>query len=126
MGSNLHGLQFGDLGEEQHPVPVAHDRGQPGSQDDATINRMAGRIVQTYLAADSHAHHLGETFYGHDPDTTGGAPLCEGPRDAPVWALYAVQDGSEDWRLVSYGSGLTFDEAEDLACELGLTGRRMG
>lgn len=64
--ASLSGKQFGDLGEEQHPVPVAHDLGQPGSKDDATINRMAGRIVQTYAAADSKAHHLGETFYGHD------------------------------------------------------------
>jgi hypothetical protein len=64
--ASLSGAQFGNLGEEQHPVPVAHDRGRPGSQDDATIDRMAGRIVKTYLAATPQAHHLGETFYGHD------------------------------------------------------------
>ncbi len=64
--AHISAAQFGDLGEEQHPVPVAHDLGQPGSKDDATIDRMAGRIVQTYAAADSRAHHLGETFYGHD------------------------------------------------------------
>ena len=64
--AHISAAQFGDLGEEQHPVPVAHDLGQPGSKDDATINRMAGRIVQTYAAATPRAHHLGETFYGHD------------------------------------------------------------
>ena len=60
--SNLHRLQFGNLGAEAHPVPVTHD----AAQDNATIDRMAGRIVQTYQAAPPQNHAVGERFYSHD------------------------------------------------------------
>ena len=48
------------------------------------------------------------------------------PRDEPIWALYEVDDGAEDWLKKFHAKGLTHKQAEDLADTLGLTGRRIG
>ena len=61
----------------------------------------------------------------HDPDVTDGVPVFDGPRDEPVWALYEIEDGPENWRMSERGHGLTYQQAEDLADELGLAGRRI-
>ncbi len=62
----------------------------------------------------------------HDPDKTGGAPVVDGDKDAPIWALYSVAGSSEDWAVKFHRKGLTYQEADDLANELGLAGRRIG
>lgn len=62
----------------------------------------------------------------HDPDATDGAPVLVADRFAPIWALYTVLEGvSENWYMTEHGRGLTFKQAEDLASELGLVGRRI-
>ena len=63
----------------------------------------------------------------HDPDGSSGAPILEGPREQPIWALYEVldDDGSDVWPVKFHAKGLTFQQAEDLADALGLTGRRI-
>lgn len=60
--TNLNASQFGSMGHESLPVHVSHDP----ATDNATVDRMSKRIVQTYLAADPKAHDLGEKFYSHD------------------------------------------------------------
>lgn len=61
----------------------------------------------------------------HDPDRSSGAPVLDGPRDEPIWALYEVEDGSDNWITSFHAKGLTYKQAEDLADVLGLSGRRI-
>ncbi len=62
----------------------------------------------------------------HDSDSTSGAPIFDAPHDQPIWALYEVEDGAEDWGVKFHAKGLTHKQAEELADALGLTGRRIG
>lgn len=64
----------------------------------------------------------------HDPDCTDGAPVFEGDHAAPIWALYEVlghDAGADRWAVKFHAAGLTYQQADDLATELGLVGRRI-
>lgn len=57
-------------------------------------------------------------------------PVTDGPKDAPIWSLYA-RDGRSygvcwgEWGMSMYGSGLTYQQALDLADARGLHGHLM-
>ena len=51
------------------------------------------------------------------------APVFEGPRDLPVWSLFADDQPGHywgDWRMTRYGIDLTYPAAMELAERLGL------
>ena len=56
-------------------------------------------------------------------DPNSDAPVFEGPRDQPVWSLFADdQPGTfwGDWEMTRYGADLAHDDAVELARSLGL------
>jgi hypothetical protein len=60
-------------------------------------------------------------------DDSGNAdgPITDGPKDEPVWSLYANDRPGpywEEWDMTLHGSGLTYRQALLLADELGLYG----
>ena len=80
---------------------------------------------------------MGDWMICLDEGGNADGPVFEGPRDEPVWSLYADQrhqggvrakSGPHfgEWQMYRYTDGLTYDRAVDLAQQIGLAGAPIG
>ena len=65
-----------------------------------------------------------------DDNGNSEGPEFDGPEDQPVWSLYAEDPDEgeffEEWSMKRLGTGLTYQQALNLADRLGLDGRVIG